>query len=94
MKKTIIICFVCFVIGASGIPAFAETMLNNPPNIPSDPHPADGATDIGIKTHVSWTGGDTDVGDKAVYDLYFGTTAEPELLIADLQMPNFYPGVL
>jgi len=94
MKKIILMCLICFVIGAAGIPAFAETMLNNPPNVPSDPHPADGAIDIGLKTHVSWTGGDPDAGDKAMYDLYFGTTSEPGLLVASLQMPNYYPGVL
>ena len=94
MKTTIIVCLICFIIGAAGIPAFAETMLNNPPNIPSDPHPNDGAVDIGIKTHLSWTGGDPDPGDKAVYDLYFGTASEPGLLVANLQMPNYYPGVL
>lgn len=94
MKTAIIVCLICFAIGVSGFPAFAETMLNNPPNIPSDPHPIDGAIDIGIKTHLSWTGGDPDSGDKAVYDLYFGATSEPGLLVADLQMPNYYPSVL
>ena len=94
MKRTLVVCLICFVIGAASIPAFAETMLNNPPNIPSDPHPADGAVDIGLKTHLSWTGGDPDPGDKAVYDLYFGTASEPELLVANLEMPNCYPGVL
>ena len=94
MRKSIIIFFVCtLVISTSGI-SFAETSLNNPPNIPSDPHPTDGAMDIGIKTHLSWTGGDPDPGDKAVYDLYFGTASVPELLVADLQMPNYYPGFL
>ncbi len=94
MKKTIIVFLACFVIGAAGITTFAETASYNPPNIPSDPHPIDGAIDIGIKTHLSWTGGDTDPGDKAVYDLYFGTISEPELLATNLQMPNYYPGVL
>jgi hypothetical protein len=94
MKTTIIVCLLCFIIGAAGIPAFAETIVNNPPNIPSDPHPSDGAVDIGIKTHLSWTGGDPDPGDKAVYDLYFGIVSEPGLLVTNLQMPNYYPGVL
>jgi hypothetical protein len=94
MKKTIIVCLTCFVIGAAGITTFAEAASNNPPNIPIDPHPIDGAIDIGIKTHLSWTGGDPDPGDKAVYDLYFGTLSEPELLETNLQMPNYYPGIL
>lgn len=94
MKKTILVCLICFVLGVAGIPAFAETMLNNPPFLPSDPHPTDGAVDVGLKTHLSWIGGDPDPGDKAVYDLYFGTTSEPGMFAANLQMPNYYPGVL
>ena len=72
----------------------STTAENNPPNIPSDPNPADGATDVGLKTQLSWTGGDPDPGDKAVYDLYFGTTTEPGLVTTNLPMPNFYPGIL
>jgi hypothetical protein len=94
MKKTITICLVCFFIGAAGISTCAVTSLDNPPNIPSDPHPTDGAIDIGIKTHLSWIGGDPDPGNKVVYDLYFGISSEPELLETDLQMPNYYPGIL
>lgn len=94
MKTAIVACMICFVIGATGMSVFAETLLNNPPDIPGDPHPIDGAIDIGLKTHLSWTGGDPDPGDKAVYDLYFGTIPEPELLAANLQMPNHHPGVL
>jgi hypothetical protein len=94
MKTVIIICLIGFVIGTIGIPVFAETTLANPPNIPSDPHPLDGAIDVGIKTHLSWIGGDPDPGDKAVYDLYFGTMTEPELLATNLQMLHYYPGIL
>ena len=94
MKRAILVCLICFILGAASIPAFAEVMLNNPPYIPSDPHPIEGAVDIGLKTHLSWTSGDPDPGDKAVYDLFFGTTSEPELLIENLQMPNYYPGAL
>ena len=84
---------VIFMLVGGGF-SLAYGVLNNPPNIPSDPHPLDGAIDIGIKTHLSWTGGDPDPGDKAVYDLYFGIVSDPELLATGLQMPNYYPGVL
>lgn len=94
MKKILIGCLLSFVIAAAGIPISATMTLNNPPYVPSDPHPADAATDIGLKTHLSWTGGDPDPGDKAVYNLYFGTSSEPGLLIANLVMPNYYPGIL
>lgn len=69
-------------------------MLNNPPYAPSDPNPADGASGIGIFTHVSWTGGDPDNGDKVMYDLYFGTTQTPVLLAENLPNPNYIPGGL
>lgn len=91
IKKIIIVIIIMFV--GSGF-SLAAVTLNNPPNIPSNPHPLDGAIDIGIKTHLSWNGGDPDPGDKAVYDLYFGIISEPELLETNLQMPNYYPGVL
>jgi hypothetical protein len=74
--------------------AIATTMQNSPPNVPSEPHPEDGAIDIGVKTHLSWKGGDPDPGDKAVYDLYFGNLTNPGMIASDLTKPNYYPGVL
>ena len=65
----------------------AETttiLLNDPPYEPSDPNPEDGAIDIGINTHLRWTGGDPDQGDKVTYDVYFGTTQTPLLVIQNL----------
>ena len=93
MIKKIIIGIVIVLLVSSGL-SLADESLINPPNIPSEPHPEDGAIDIGIKTHLSWTGGDPDAGDKAVYDIYFGTEPEPELLAIDLQMPNYNPDIL
>ncbi|MGC9309045.1 MAG: hypothetical protein ACP5FL_09780, partial [Thermoplasmatota archaeon] len=60
MRKALLVCLVCTVVTISSVSALAETLVNNPPNMPSDPHPSDEASDIGIKTHVSWTGGDPD----------------------------------
>ena len=94
MKKYVVLSILCTLVMITSGVAVGETISNNPPNIPSDPHPEDGATDIGIKTHLSWTGGDPDPGDKAAYDLYFGTDSEPELLASDLQMPSYNPDIL
>jgi hypothetical protein len=94
MKKYVIISIVCTLLMIVSGVTVGELSLNNPPNVPSEPHPEDGAIDIGIKTHLSWTGGDPDPGDKAVYDIYFGTESEPELLASNMQMPNYNLGIL
>jgi hypothetical protein len=92
MKKLIYGIIVILFIG-SGI-ALAEPTLNTAPNIPTDPHPEDGAIDVGMRTHLSWTGGDPDDGDRATYDLYFGIEQDPVLLASDLEMPHFKPDTL
>lgn len=89
MKKSIIGILVCMLVIFSGFSIVTASVENTPPNVPSDPHPVDGAVDVGKKTHLSWTGGDPDPGDKAVYDLYFGTDVNPGLIASDLQMPNY-----
>ena len=89
MKKTVISILMCMLVIISGFSIVTAVAENSPPNVPSDPHPLDGAVDVGKKTHLSWKGGDPDPGDKAVYDLYFGTDVNPGLIASDLQMPNF-----
>lgn len=91
-KKIIIGLVVILLIGSSL--SMTASALNNPPNVPSNPHPDDGAIDIGVKTHLSWTACDPDPGDKAIYDLYFGTEPNPDLIASDLEKPNYYPGIL
>ncbi|MDI6734734.1 MAG: FlgD immunoglobulin-like domain containing protein [bacterium] len=60
------------------------TLANNPPNKPSNPFPANGATNqtVGSIT-LSWVGGDPDATDTVTYDIYFGTSTPP---------PNIYSG--
>ncbi len=84
---------ICMLFIVSSV-AIATTIENNPPNVPSNPHPGDGAIDIGVKTHLSWMGGDPDPGDNPVYDLYFGNVSNPDIIANDLEKPNYYPGVL
>ena len=93
MKKKIIGIMICMLFLISGTSIAAST-LNNPPYVPSSPHPEDGALDIGVKTHLSWLGGDPDPTDHAVYDVYFGNATNPGLVANNLTLPNYYPGVL
>jgi len=67
---------------------------NNPPNIPNNPTPANGATNIDVYTDLSWTGGDPDAGDKVTYDIYFGTSPSPPIVAYSQLVPSYDPGVL
>jgi len=68
--------------------------MNNPPNVPSDPTPANGSTNIFLNTTLSWTGGDPDVGDTVTYDVYFGNTSSPPLVSINQSATTYNPGAL
>ncbi|MBU0496330.1 MAG: hypothetical protein KKC68_02515, partial [Candidatus Thermoplasmatota archaeon] len=51
-------------------------IINQQPNIPSNPSPPDGATDISTTAILSWDGGDPD-GDACEYDVFFGINNPP-----------------
>ena len=61
---------------------------NNPPFEPSDPNPKNNSRNVEFynfsvqanQLNLSWTGGDPDVNDTVVYDIYFGTVNPPSLL--------------
>ena len=57
--------------------SYVGTTVNNSPNIPSNPSPANHATGISISTDLSWSSGDADAEDTVTYDVYFGTSATP-----------------
>jgi YD repeat-containing protein len=60
---------------------FAGAPTNNPPNVPINLSPANGAIDVSATPTLSWTGGgDPDAGDQVVYDVYLGTSSNPPLV--------------
>jgi hypothetical protein len=71
----------------------AQIIPNNPPNIPSDPDPWNGATDIAIDTDLSWTGGDPD-GGLVTYDVYFDTNNPPLPVVWNQSGTVYDPGIL
>ena len=54
--------------------------INIPPNTPTNPNPANGATGIATNNDLSWSCTDPD-GDPLTYDVYFGTTNPPAFKI-------------
>jgi hypothetical protein len=55
---------------------------NRAPSAPSNPDPADGATDVSRSPVLSWTCSDPDAGDSVVFDIYFATVNPPNILAA------------
>lgn len=73
---------------------YFTTRPDSPPNVPTNPFPADGAVTVPIHTNLSWTGGDPDQGDIVTYDVYFGTTSTPPKVTANQSGTTYNPGVL
>lgn len=67
---------------------------NQPPIIPSDPDPNDGATSVAIETNLSWSGSDPNSGDTVTYDIYFGTTSPPPKVSNNQSSTTYDPGEL
>ena len=68
---------------------------NNNPNIPSNPNPPDGATNVdrfGIQ--LNWTGGDPNPQDTVFYDLFMGSSSANTLVSDDQLATNYTITVL
>jgi hypothetical protein len=70
------------------------TEENLPPNQPSSPYPANGATGVSINADLSWTGGDPNPGDIVTYDVYFGTSSTPPKVASNQSAVIYDPGTL
>ncbi|MDH4337488.1 MAG: T9SS type A sorting domain-containing protein [Candidatus Krumholzibacteria bacterium] len=73
--------------------SFATRPENYPPGTPANPSPANGATSQAIDVALSWHAADPD-SDALVFDVYFGATNPPPLVVADLSGTAYQPGTL
>ena len=64
---------------------------NRPPNTPSNPSPGNGGSDIIVEASLSWTGGDPDWFNSVSYDLYFGTSSPPPLIVGNQSETTYDP---
>ena len=76
---------IALVISTFSIPFMPRTGAEplDPPYVPSEPNPENGSMNVSIDTDLSWTGGDPD-GNNVTYDVYFGTSSPPGLLVENL----------
>ncbi len=65
--------------------------INFPPFTPGNPTPEDEVTGIETEAELSWTGGDPNLGDGVSYDVYFGTTNPPPLVVSIQSDTTFNP---
>ena len=65
-------------------------LFNNPPNKPSNPYPANGASNIPLNVILQWQASDPD-GDTLKFDLYFGEESNPPLLQSNLTTKSYGP---
>ena len=57
---------------------FNVNNVNDPPNIPSSPSPANNSIDIDIVKNLTWACSDID-GDELIFNIYFGISTTPDL---------------
>jgi hypothetical protein len=67
--------------------------VNEPPNNPSNPLPANGTTDVAVTTDLGWTGGDPN-GDPVTYDVYFGTINPPSKVVTNQSGTSYDTGTM
>lgn len=66
---------------------------NMNPVSPSDPNPADQATEIPVDASLTWTSSDPDQ-DPLTFDVYFGNVANPPLAAEGINTMSYDPGVM
>jgi len=89
--STVVVLAIALIISTFTLPLGVRTSadpLNNPPNMPSNPGPANNSLNVSVYLFLNWTGGDPD-GNPVTYDVYLGTTTPPPLKSIN-QSSTFY----
>jgi PKD repeat protein len=71
-------------------PVLSFTTLDNPPQF-TNYSPNNGATNISLTPTLGWIASDPDSGDTLTYDIYFGTSSTPSLILANQTANSFHP---
>jgi hypothetical protein len=74
-------------------PVLSFTTGNTPPRFLSFT-PADLSTGISLNPMLIWSASGPEPGEKFVYDVYFGTSPSPPLVIANTTTRTYQPGTL
>jgi len=67
--------------------------VNDPPDTPRYPYPANSETNVPLDLELNWIGGDPN-GDDVTYDIYFGTTSQPPKIVSNHPENTYDPGEL
>jgi len=70
------------------------TVTNAAPSEPSSPSPADGAVSQPLTTTLAWVASADLNCDAITYDIAFGTSPNPPIVVTDTMNTSYEPGVL
>jgi len=66
---------------------------NDPPNLPTNPSPEDGDSDVEVDEDLSWTCSDPNF-DVLSFDIYFGESSNPPLVESNFLGRRYDPGLM
>ncbi len=70
-----------------------STLINLPPNVPSNPVPPNNSTNNSLAQTLAWLCSDPN-GHTVTFDVYFGTTTPPPLVASNITTRSYAPGAL
>jgi len=73
---------------------FIEPPPNTPPDAPANPAPGNNDTGVLLTPTLSWSGGDPDLDNSVIYDVYFGLKGALTLVSSGQVAATYLPGAL